>query len=377
MVTTQDGSDVYREIGVTPVIVASGNTTGVGGSRLRPEVMEVMKKASTVMVEMAELNRQAGKVIAEYTGAEAALVCSGAAGGLVLEAVACIAGSDPVKMRQLPDTTGLKNEIIIQNNHRFSYDQCFRVSGAKLVGIGGGRGASPWELEGAITDRTAAAAYLNGPFVLPRDLTLEQTCEVAHAHGVPVIVDAALMLPPRANLRKYIERGADLVTFSGGKAIRGPQGTGILCGRADLIEAAAANASPNPFIGRCMKVAKEEIMGLLTALRLFVEEDEDEENRRYTEICQNVVDALIEIPGLDVTVEHDDVDWLVPTAVLKFNRDWNGPSREQLIAGLTGGDPRIFLQQRRDLAVDPLTMQDHEVPIVIRRLREELLRPAE
>ena len=373
MVGTEDPAEVYRAIGVRPVIAASGNTTSVGGSRLRPEALEAMRKASTVMVDIDELNRQAGKVIAEYTGAEAGFVCSGAAGGLVLEAAACIAGSDPIKMRQLPDTTGLKDEIIIQNSHRFSYDQCFRVAGAKLVGVGGGRACTTWELEGAFTDRTAAVAYLNAPFVPHRALALREVCEIAHARGVPVIVDSALMVPPRGNLRKYIQQGADMVTFSGGKAIRGPQGTGLLCGRADLIEAAAANASPHQFIGRCMKVAKEEIIGLLTALPLFMEEDEAEETSRYNAMCQTVVDALTEIPGLDIRVEHDEYNWLVPTAVMRFTKAWDGPGREQLVAAMIQGDPPIYLQQRDELAVDPLTLEEEEVPVIIRRLREALL----
>ena len=131
------------------------------------------------------------------------------------------------------------------------------------------------------TENTAAVSYLHANFVSRRALPLEQVCEIAHARGVPVIVDGASMLPPRENLRKFIAQGADMVIFSGGKGVKGPQGSGILCGRADLIKAAFANASPHQFIGRSMKVAKEEVIGLLTALQIFVEEDEEEENARY------------------------------------------------------------------------------------------------
>ncbi len=378
MTRTDDPEEVYRAIGVTPVITASGSTTAAGGTKLRPEAMEVMNKAATVMVDMEELNRRAGEIIAEIVGSEAALVTSGAAGGLVMQAAACIAGSDPAKMAQLPDTPGLKNEIIIHHSHRFPYDQCYRAAGAKLVGVGDGRRCAPWQLEAAFTDRTAAVAYLFTPFASRRALSLEQVCEIAHARGVPVIVDAASMIPPRANLYKYTKQGADLVQFSGGKGVRGPQGTGILCGRADLIEAARANASPSRYLGRSMKVAKEEIVGLLTALRIFVDEDEDEENRRYREMMQAIVDALAETPGLKITVEHDEHKHLVPNANIVFTPDWDGPSRDEVLEAMAKGDPPVLLHQigePDELAVDPLNVDEQELKIVIRRLREELLKP--
>jgi len=379
MTPSNDSADVYRAIGVKPVITASGTSTAYGGSKLRPEVMEVMNKASTVMVEIDELNKAAGKIIAELTGAEAGLVASGAAGGLVLQAAAVIAGSDPIKMDQLPDTTGLKNEIIIHRSHRFAYDQCYRSVGATFVEIGDGRRCQPWQLEAAFTEQTAAVAYLFSPFVSRRALPFEQVVDMAHARGVPVIVDAASFLPPRANLRRFIAEGADMVIYSGGKGVRGPQGTGILCGRADLIEAAAANASPHQFIGRGMKVAKEEIVGLTTALGLFVEEDEDAENERFSEMSRQVVDALIEVPGLRVSVEHDEWNYLVPHAEIKFTRDWVGPSRDEVLENMGRGDPHIFLDSLGnpdELAVDPFNLDEQELEIVIRRLREELLRPS-
>ena len=379
MTPSNDSADVYRAIGVKPVITASGTSTAYGGSKLRPEVMEVMNKASTVMVEIDELNKAAGKIIAELTGAEAGLVASGAAGGLVLQAAAVIAGSDPIKMDQLPDTTGLKNEIVIHRSHRFAYDQCYRSVGATFVEIGDGRRCQPWQLEAAFTEQTAAVAYLFSPFVSRRALPFEQVVDMAHARGVPVIVDAASFLPPRANLRRFIAEGADMVIYSGGKGVRGPQGTGILCGRADLIEAAAANASPHQFIGRGMKVAKEEIVGLTTALGLFVEEDEDAENERFSEMSRQVVDALIEVPGLRVSVEHDEWNYLVPHAEIKFTRDWVGLSRDEVLENMRRGDLPIFLHSNGnpdELAVDPINLDEQELEIVIRRLREELLRPS-
>ena len=371
-----EGSDIYRTLGVKPAIVASGSTTAYGGSKLRPEVLDSMEKASRTMVNMDDLNVAAGKVIAEVTGAEAGLVTSGSAGGLVLQAAAVMAGSDPASMAKLPKSDGLKNEIIMHTSHRFPYDQCYTATGATIVNIGDGRRCHPWELEAAINENTAAIAYLFSGFISRRALPLEQVVEIAHARDVPVIVDAASYLPPRANLRRFIDEGADMVQFSGGKAVRGPQGTGILAGRADLIEAAYANASPHQFIGRGMKVAKEEIIGLVESLQIFVDEDEEAENRRFREMCQQVVDALIEAPGLEVSVKHDEWDYLTPIAVMRFTRDWRGPSRDEVDAAMAAGDPPIYLHNIHnpdELAVDPFNLDERELEVIIRRLRDVLL----
>ena len=374
--TYADGAEIYRSLGVSPAITASGSTTAFGGSKLRPEVTDAMNKASRTMVNLDDLNAAAGKVIAEITGAEAGLVTSGSAGGLVLQAAAVMAGGDPAKMARLPNPEGMKNEIIMHTAHRFPYDQCYTATGATIVNVGDGRRCHPWELEAAINENTAAVAYLFSSFITRRAVPFEEVVEIAHSHGVPVIVDAASYLPPRANLRRFIEAGADMVQFSGGKGVRGPQGTGILAGRADLIEAAYANASPHQFIGRGMKVAKEEIIGLVEALRIFADEDEDAETRRYREMSQLVVDALIEAPGLQVAVEHDDWHYLTPIAVMKFTKDWRGPSRDETRQRMASGDPPIYLHDINDpdeLAVDPFNLDERELETVITRLRETLL----
>ena len=370
-----DAEQAYRRLGVTPIINASGSVTRLGGSRTRPEVLEQMAGTARVMVNIDELNEKAGEEIARLTGAEAGLVTSGAAGGLLLQAAACIAGNDPVKMQRLPDTEGMKNEIVMQTMHRFPYDHAYRAAGAKIVEIGDYLFNHPWQLEGAINERTAAVAYLCAPFTSKRVLPLAQVCEIAHAHDVPVIVDAASMLPPRANLHRYLRDGADMVIYSGGKGVRGPQGTGILCGRADLIAAARANASPAQFIGRGMKVAKEEVVGLVTALAMFVDEDEDAEMAYYHGLAQRVVDSLVEVPNLNITLEHDGIDYLIPNAVLRLGGDWPGPSAAEVAAALQQGDPPVYLQQLRapdELMVDPLNLTEAETDVVIRRLREAL-----
>lgn len=372
-----DPEGIYGALGVKRIITASGSTTAYGGSKIRPEILDAMNKAAGMMVNIDELNRAASRIIADATGAEAGFVSSGAAGGLVLQAAAVIAGSDPAKMSRLPDASGMKNEIIIHKSHRFPYDQCYESVGAKFVEIGDGRRCQPWQLEAAFTENTAAVAYLFSPFITRRAIPFPQVCEIAHARGVPVIVDAASMTPPRSNLRRFTAEGADMVIYSGGKAVRGPQGTGILCGRADLIDAAFANASPHQFIGRGMKVAKEEIVGLLRAIQLFMNEDEDAEMARYRRMAQQVVDALAEAPGLRVTLEHDEHNYLIPHAVMRFTKEWRGPSRNEVYQAMIDGDPPVYLHDIFDpdeLAVDPFNLDDEELGIVIRRLGEELLR---
>ena len=276
----------------------------------------------------------------------------------------------------------MPNEIIIQRAHRFAYDQAYRVAGGILVEIGLARRTQPFELEDAITERTAAVAYLVSPFTSPPGiLSLTQVITIAHGRGVPVIVDAASMLPPRANLTKFLRLGADLVSFSGGKGIRGPQSTGILAGRRDLVRAAALNASPNQALGRAAKTSKEEIAGLVTAVELFMAEDEAAEMKRFTDVCATMVEALADIPGLRAVVEHDPVNRVLPHAVVYFTVDWDGPSGHAVQLALARGEPHIYVQQGAhqggyfdEIAVDPINLQPGDEDLIAQRLRQELTR---
>ena len=291
--------EVYAKLGVRPVIHGAGTTTRYGGSLMRPETIEAMREAAQALVNLDELNEAAGAAIARMLGAEAALVTAGSTAGLVLQAAACITGDNPAHIARLPDVTGLRHEFIIQRAHRFSYDQAYRVPGGVLVEIGLGRRTMAWELEHAIGERTAGVIHLVSPFTSPPGvLGFEEVCRIAHARGVPVLVDAASMIPPRDNLFRYLRGGADLVIFSGGKGIRGPQSTGILAGRRDLIRAATLNASPNQAIGRAAKTSKEEVVGLVTALELFLAEDEKAETERFRAVSASIVDGIADIPGL-------------------------------------------------------------------------------
>jgi D-glucosaminate-6-phosphate ammonia-lyase len=382
MPTARAMPKVYQKLGVTPIIHGAGTTTRYGGSLMRPETIEAMREAAQTFVNIDELNEAAGAAIARMLGAEAAFVTGGAAAGLVLQAAACMTGDDAAKVARLPATTGMKNEFIIQRMHRFQYDQAFRQAGGTLVDIGLGRRTQPYELENAITDKTAAVVYLYSPFTSPPGvLPFETMCEIAHQHGVPVIVDAASMLPPRQNLFKHLQLGADIVNFSGGKGIRGPQSTGILAGRQDLIRAVALNNSPNAGVGRPAKTSKEEIVGLVTALELFLAEDEEAEMNRYHEVCTHIVDAVRDIPGLRAVVEQDPVNRILPHAVIYFESSWQGPSGQTVREALEAGRPHIYVQQGTqqggyfdEIAVDPINLQPGDEEIIATRLREELTR---
>ena len=374
------GGNFYNRLGVKRIINAASWITVYGGSIMPPAVVQAMDDASHWFVDMHELNEKAGNIIATLTGAEAGLVTAGSAAGMVLEAAATMAGNDPAKIWQLPDTSNMKNEIILHRAHRVNYDHSFRAAGAMLVEIGNASTTQEWELENAINANTAAVAYIFGPR-RGGAIPLRRTVEIAHQHDIPVIVDAAAMLPPLENLSRFIEEGADLVSFSGGKGVMGPQSTGILAGRADLIEAAYANGAPNSVsVGRAAKVCKEEIAGLITALEIFVDTDFEAVNAAWRAKCAHVVEELKEIPGLRVELEEARPDHLeggsnFAKAVIHFDQDWNGPSIEDINQMLFDGDPgvRVGLSDIGDaLAVYPVALQPGEEEILAARLKEVL-----
>ena len=376
MQRTRPSNRVYAELGVPLVIHAGGPTTNYGGSLMRPDTLAAMAEAGRAFVSVETLNRRIGAYIAEITDAEAGMVVAGAAAGMVLSLAACVTGTDLAAIRRLPDTTGLKDEMVIQKLHRGPYSHMYSFTGARIVEVGNVSSCLPEELGAALTDRTAAVAFLFAPGNPCGGLTLPQVAEIAHARGIPVIVDAAMTVPPRDNLTRYIREGADLVTMSGGKVIRGPQATGLLYGRADLIEAAHLNSSPNHAIGRPSKVAKEEMVGLYAALRSYMDSDEDQMLRDMGELVEIIVDDVGEVDGVRATVEFDDDRYFVPTAVIGFEAEWTGPDAQTVGDALLSGDPTIYV--RVDPARDLLeaysaNLQPGEPEIIARRLREVLM----
>lgn len=366
---------VYEELGIKPVIHAAGTITSFGGSMPRPEVIEAMAMASTSFVGLVELNEKVGEYIAQVTGAEAGMVVSGAAGGVVLSIAACMTGKNVGFVRQLPNTTGMKNELAIQKIHRGGYSDMYTFAGAKFNEAGSVNGCLAEELDLAINENTAAVAYLFGPGVLTNGLTLIEVSEIAHARGVPVIVDAAAMLPPKSNLRKYIADGADLVTMSGGKYIRGPQGAGLLFGRKDLIEAATLNTAPNHSIGRPQKVTKDEMIGLHTALKLFMESDDEAQFAAYRETLAPIQEKLKNVQGIDISIKLSASKYHVPTLVIGLKSRDSGRNPEELLKQLLEGEPRVFMTYDANedaMSVNPINLQPGEGPVLGARLAEVL-----
>jgi D-glucosaminate-6-phosphate ammonia-lyase len=360
---------VYEDLGVTPLINAAGFKTRLGGTSLPAYVIAAMAEAATGTVDIAVLQARASEIIAEITGAEAGYVTCGAAAALTLAAAACITRLDVRKIEMLPDTGGIPNELIIYRSHRNSYDHAWRAAGAKLIEIGlndravgsGIRSLEAWEIEAAITDRTVGVAYV---VTSPEDPPLRMVTEVAHKKGIPVIVDAAAQLPPEENLRCFIADGADLVAFSGGKAIRGPQASGFLCGRKELIQSVALNhldfdldlklttpppdlipvdrlpGLPHHGIGRGFKVGKEEIVGFLVALKRFAERGgQDDERGRLRRLAERIVGDLSRVQEVDCEI-------IGPDDSVEVHVRFRDPGRAAAVyRALARGNPPVIVSE--------------------------------
>jgi L-seryl-tRNA(Ser) seleniumtransferase len=361
-------TDFYARLGLETVVNARGPATILGNCTLAPEVAQAMVEASSAFVVMAELEERAGQVIAGITGAEAGYVTSGASAALTLAAAACIARADVATMNRLPDTRGIPNQILIHRAHRYDYDHALRAAGADLVEFGYPDLTFPGELEASISEEVVAVAFnAAGSYnVLP----LSNVVAIAHAHGLPVIVDAALAVPPASNLRSFVAAGADLVAFSGGKWIGGPAASGFLAGRADLIQSVALQhqdmdvriptwplrhlidegilaSPPHQGLGRSLKVGKEEIAGLLVALNAYVERDAEEENRRWRSCAEAIVSAIRDVPGVLAEVrEGDEVHpTRLPVVVLKVDPIITGRSAYDVVKLLLESRPRVYVDE--------------------------------
>jgi L-seryl-tRNA(Ser) seleniumtransferase len=377
------------------IINAYGTNTRLSGGMMAPEVVAAMAEAARSCFEMPDVQAAASRAIVDATGAEAGIVTAGAAAALMLGAAACMARLDPAAMNRLPDTDALPNEFIVSRSQRNMYDRSLRVAGGRIVEVGipdrlsgpGVRDASAGEIAEAITPRTAAVFHLAGENAEP---PLDDVVRVAHARGIPVLVDAAAQLPPASNLRRFIEQGADLVCFSGGKAIGGPQASGILAGRQDLVSSAlvqmldldlpeAQFVAPPEFaplnqlrflphhgIGRVAKVGKEEVAGLIAALRRFVAEDSGERTARWTARLQS-----LDVPG--AVLVPDGAKPGLPLLELRFA---DRAAAECAEAALRARDPAVHVDaariRRGVLAVNPIALDDADLTALAAALRAVL-----
>jgi D-glucosaminate-6-phosphate ammonia-lyase len=368
--------DIYNRLGVRPIINARGTHTRLGGTLIRPEVLDAMREAANAYVVLDELQDKASEVIARATGAQAGIVVGGAEAGLLIGTAAILAGTDPAKIAQLPVTDGMPNEAIMHRAHRNGYDHGVRAAGARIVDIGYGGSTLPYQLRAAITERTALVVYLMSPWASQGALSLEKTCEIAHEANIPVLVDAAAMLPPTNSLRRFIAEGADLVTFSGGKGLMGPQSSGILAGRVDLIRAARMNGNPNHSIGRAAKAAKEDIVGLIVALENYVQRDHDADTAMWRAQAEWMLSRLNDFRDVTSSYVHDGREHPVPRVELVFGPE-SGINAHELVLALEEHDPRVFLfeptgpsARPNSIVINTQTMQAGEEQLVVEALRE-------
>jgi D-glucosaminate-6-phosphate ammonia-lyase len=393
--------NIYSRLGVRPVINAYAPMTRLGGGVMAREVADAMREATQSCVDIAELQMAASRIIAQITTAEAGCVTAGAAASLLVGTAACVAGMDPAKMSRLPDTRGMKNEVIVMRSQRNSYDHAMRATGVTLIEVGfcdrfvevGVCDTQLWEIKAAITERTAAVYYLAKPQASP---SLADVAAVAHQAGIPVLVDAAAELPPVENLQRFLAEGADLVAFSGGKSIGGPQGSGILCGRRELVSAALLqqldfdydyndwdppvdmvdkrnlSGVPRHGIGRSCKVGKEQIVGLLTALQLFVKEGNAGRHDRLLLMAQKLTEELAGARGVSTRIIPDPSLSGMPVVELTLN----GVNAGELMRQLRKGSPAIEVNPWKPdqglLILSPACLAEDD-PFVIGRRFKELL----
>jgi D-glucosaminate-6-phosphate ammonia-lyase len=363
--------DYFKELGVKPFINAAGTYTTLSASLMPREVMDAIGYASRKFYRLNEVQDAVGKRIAELTGAPAAMVTSGAAGALTCGTAACITGKDEKAIHQLPDVTGLKGEVLIQKSHRYGYDHAVRTCGVKLVEI-----ETPDDFaQSAARGKTAMALFFNANEHVGK-IGAADWVALGKKHGIPTFNDAAADTPPVNALSKYTKMGFDLVTFSGGKGIRGPQSAGLLLGRADLIEAARLNTSPySDSIARGMKVNKEEMLGMLVALELYMKRDHDAEWKEWERRIRIISDAIAGIPSVMTQTKVYEIANAVPHLHVHWDQSKVRIAPVAVLEKLRAGEPSIEANpgtNAEELVIGVWMLEPGEAEVVARRVREIL-----
>jgi L-seryl-tRNA(Ser) seleniumtransferase len=371
-------TSLYQRIGVRPIINANTTLTRLGGSVMPLEVSAAMAEASRSFVDMFELQRAVSARIAELTRNEAAHVSGGASAGLFLATLACITGNDMVAVgRHIRDPLATeRRDIVVLTGQRNPYDLAIQLAGARLTQVGNLFQTFAWEIEAAITDRTAAIFYFAGPHLATGSAPLATVIDIGHAHGLPVVVDAAAQLPPPDNLWRFTGMGADVVLFSGGKGLRGPQSSGLILGRTDLIEACRLHSSPHQRLGRPMKVSREDLVGVLVALERFLELDHDAVLAAEHATVDRWVADLGAIPHLSVRkVFPGEAGTGTPRARLDLDPSL-GRSASSVAEELRQWDPPIDvgIDGEWTIFLTAMTLQEGEEGIVSRALISLLTR---
>jgi len=380
----------YEKYGLRLVVNAAGTFTSVGGSIASPEVFKAMEDASKSFMHITWLQEWAGKEIAKATGAEAGFPTCGASSALILAAAACIFKGTELEnyepaypetwshiSQKIPaHTEGLKNEFIIQKSNRNMYDHAVEVAGGHIIEVGTKEdGATREELDATYNSEKTAAYYITDRHSGKR-LNIAAVAEIAHKNGVPLIVDAAGELPPKKNLRRYLKRGADLVVFSGGKSMAGPNNSGMLAGRRDLIKLAHLQAYPFHGIGRSAKMSRETIVGLVTALKLYLDRDEDHFFTVWEKKAKDLIEQLNKIPDVKAEIHYqttvEEKDPTTPLVYVKTGEGY-GLSVRDLYIELETGTPSIKTSTFGGvLSLNPKYLLEGDEEIIIRRIKQVL-----
>jgi L-seryl-tRNA(Ser) seleniumtransferase len=377
--------DYYDKLGVTKIINAAGTYTALTASIMPPPVQAAVARAAKHPVRLAELQQKSGEYIAKRLKCEAALVCAGAASALTLGTAACMTVGNRQAVSLLPlDVSALKNEVIVQKGHRYGYDHAIKNCGIRFVEV-----ETLAQYEAAFGDRTVMCHFFNA--AEEGQIAREKWIEVAHRHGVPCFNDAAADVPPISNLWNYTQMGFDLVTFSGGKGLRGPQNAGLLLGRKDLIEAASWSNSPHDeTVGRGMKVAKEQIVGMVAALDWFLDQTDDGLQAEFRRRADRIAAQLKDIPTLTHEIVVPPVANAIPHLVIRYDQSRVKKTPLEVSEILRKGSPSIELNPstgrkaasaglpggENTIVVGVWMLQPGEEMIVARRLREVLLKAA-
>jgi D-glucosaminate-6-phosphate ammonia-lyase len=372
------GGNLYQSIGVTPIVNCRGTFTIITGSQSLPEVKRAMEAASHAYVNMDELMEAVGQRLAELTKAEWGIVTAGCAAALTHATSACIAGGDPEKMQRLPNLTGLKNEVVVPRYSRNEYDHAVRMLGVKMVEV-----ETAAQFETALGPRTAMVMILSCPAAEKGELSIGNACAIARRKNVPVIVDAAAETLTIPNI--HLQQGANMVAYSGGKCLRGPQAAGLLLGQKDLLHAAWINSAPHHAFGRSLKVGKEEIMGMLAAVEMWVKRDHDAEWKQWQAWLDNIAQQATQVAGVTSEIlQPEDLSNHAPRLRLHWDAARIGITGAEAEDVLWHGQPRIAVGggsgTRRDnrpssLTIMPYMMMPGDDQIAAAAIRKVLANP--
>jgi len=363
--------DYFPEIGVKPFINAAAAYSAFGGRNMWPAVVSAMEYARTRNVIIDELQEAVGKRLASIIGCEAAMVTSGATSSMTLATAACITGTDEALIRRVPDLRGIKNQVIIQKSHRYSYDHGVRSAGVELVEV-----ETAEELERAVNPSTAMLFF----FFLNDSkgrIHLREFAALGKKHGIPTLIDGSNSVPPMSRLSEYLDTGFDLAAFSGGKGLRGPYSAGMLLGRQDLIEAARLNNSPHAdTIGRGMKVSKEEVLGMLAAVEFSLDYDYSVENVRETRLVNLIARKLEPLSGVTTRVSYPETEGGRPHLQIFWDETRSPLTIAEAQKALEDGEPSIrtpyLALSDGQLEIGCAMLKDEEVDTLVRRIGEVL-----